>query len=201
MYDKNDLTNVFVVDWNYLTYHSPEFEFNDSFHNIDTATFGCRIVGKHLVSSNQGDIHIITSSTPISSDAPGFYHRVVFTGRVAYRINAGLFYKDGWVKYTKDNSIPSLSYQALINSGIGTYHSNIFSFLIYPWHRTGSLNNDCVRPEGYGSRTAMLSQKKMSNLMYFGTIKHTTEQSLQIQKTVGNNTTYDNAAIKVFNSD
>lgn len=51
-YDKNDLTNVFVVDWNYLTFHSPEFEFNDSFANIDTEALHCRKIGKYKLFSN-----------------------------------------------------------------------------------------------------------------------------------------------------
>lgn len=51
-YDKTDLTNVFVVDWNYLTFHSPEFEFNDSFVNMDTEALHCRKIGKYKLFSN-----------------------------------------------------------------------------------------------------------------------------------------------------
>lgn len=184
LYDTRDLSNVFVVDWNYLTFHSPEFEFNDSFHNMDATTILCRTVGKHLLAYNQGDIHIISQSSPISTDAPGFYHRTVFSSRSASRISAGLFYKDSIVKLTNDKK----SYD--VTEGKSTDETaDISSFLIYPWHRTGSLNNDCARPDGMGSRTAVLSQKKMTNLMYFGTMHSDVPAQLT------------DATIKVFDSD
>lgn len=129
--DSKDLTNVFVVDWNYLTFHSPEFEFNDSFHNMDAASLRCKIIGKQLLTSNQGDIHITTSTGPMGKDAPGFYHRSVSTSGSAFRINAGLFYKDNRVYSDFEQ-----------DSGDKTN----YPFLVYPWHRYGSLNNDCVRP-------------------------------------------------------
>jgi hypothetical protein len=75
--DPRNLSNVFVVDWSHLTFHSPEFEFNDSFHNLDSSTLGCRISGRQLLESNNGDIHIITKTPPISSNGLGFYHRVI----------------------------------------------------------------------------------------------------------------------------
>lgn len=102
-YELEDLTNIFIVDWSYLTFHSPEFEFNDSFYNMDTSTLGTQIVGRYLLTSNTGDIHIITSSSPISTDAPGFYHRIVSSEFSASRINAGLFYRDSAVTWAKNN--------------------------------------------------------------------------------------------------
>ena len=102
-YELEDLMNVFIVDWSYLTFHSPEFEFNDSFYNMDTSTLGTQIVGRYLLTSNTGDIHIITSSSPISTDAPGFYHRIVSSEFSASRINAGLFYRDSAVTWAKNN--------------------------------------------------------------------------------------------------
>lgn len=151
---------------------------------MDTGTFACRITGKQLVSSNQGDIHIITTSPPISTDAPGFYHRVISSTLSAYRINAGLFYKDYTVKYNKDAD--PIHYISAEESG---ENSNVDSFLVYPWHRTGSLNNDCIRPAKMGSRTAMLGQKKIINITQFGDIDNSVSISLE------------NADIKIFNSD
>lgn len=179
------MTNVFVVDWEYLTFHSPEFEFNDSFHDINTDTFACKITGKQLVDSNQGDIHIMATSSPISTDAPGFYHRVISSTLSAYRINAGLFYRDYTVKYVKGNKpMPYISAEEENDS-----NSTVDSFLIYPWHRTGSLNNDCVRPAEMGSRTAMLGQKKTINMTRFGD----TDNSVS--------TVLLNTDIKIFSSD
>ena len=187
-YEVEDLTNIFVVDWQYLTFHSPEFEFKDSFRNIDTTTLKCKVIGKYLVSANQGDIHIMTSSSPIASDAQGFCHRQISTVN-ASRITAGLFYKDSRVNYDGQDYV-TWSYN---NDNNGLYF--IDSFLIYPWHRTGSLNNDCIRPYGdsNSSRTAVLRQKKLSNLMYF---QHVTREN-DIELKNENN----NADIKIFNSD
>ena len=152
--DSRDLSNIFIVDWKYLTFHSPEFEFNDAFRNMDTTTISCRLKGKHLVGTNQGTTHITTSSPPISTHGTGFYNRIVFSELSAYRINAGLFYRDRPVNYHKVNNEYIFDAANEDNSVYGDYE---FSFLTYPWHRTGSLNNDCVRPAGKGNRSAMLS--------------------------------------------
>jgi len=78
----------------------------------------------------------------------------------------------------------------------------IYSFLVYPWHRTGSLNNDCVRPvEIEGSRTAVLSQKKMVNLMCFNDVSNSQNEELYIEKTINEESVTYNSIIKVFNSD
>jgi hypothetical protein len=42
---------------------------------------------------------------------------------------------------------------------------NTFGFMVYPWHRSGSLNNYGV-PLADATRSAMLDKKKMSNLRY-----------------------------------
>ena len=166
-YSDEDLSNVFVVDWKNLTFHSPEIEFNDAFHNLDTSTITCKITGKYNVASNIGDMNIITSTPTLATDTPGIYHRVIYTSISASRICAGLFYRDtivGWdgtdftangVSWYGDEYNPS-------------NRPTFMSYMVYPWHRTGSLNNDCVRPAGKGVRSAMLEQKKMINLMYFG---------------------------------
>lgn len=187
--DSRDMSNIFVTDWSYLTFHSPEFEFNDSFHNIEESTYKCKIVGKHLVSTNEGDIHIITKSTTISSDGSGFFHRCVFTGRCAYRINAGLFYRDAIVGLTYDKTGYEANNSVTTGDNNPDTHIDIRSFLVYPWHRTGSLNNDCVRPETAPGRTGVLEQKKLINMMYFGTISN------------DNTILLNDAQIKIFNSD
>jgi hypothetical protein len=38
--------------------------------------------------------------------------------------------------------------------------------MVYPWHRTGSLNNDTNRDSSTGTRSAVLSKKKISNLKF-----------------------------------
>lgn len=181
------MTNTFVVDWNYLTFHSPEFEFNDSFYNLDTTTLKCRIIGRHLLVANQGDVHIMTSSAPISTEGPGFYHRVVSSYVSAARINAGLFYRDSIVQY-----------QDLGGDKEFTPSETVYPFLVYPWHRTGSVNNDVARPPEKGSRTSVLNLKKLINIMYFGE-----PYRIKINNGKWEDINFDlaDADIKVFNSD
>lgn len=38
--------------------------------------------------------------------------------------------------------------------------------MVYPWNKLGSLNNDTVRPDGTGTRTAELRKKVISNLRF-----------------------------------
>ena len=38
--------------------------------------------------------------------------------------------------------------------------------MVYPWNKSGSLNNDIVRPNGGGTRSAVLKRKKISNLKF-----------------------------------
>lgn len=101
----------------------------------------------------------------MATDRPGFCHRIV-SSLNAYRINAGLFYKDCWIVVNKDNE-----YGPIYNLKDETSKPQDCAFLIYPWHRFGSLNNDCVRSMdstgAAGKRTAMLDQKKISNIMVF----------------------------------
>lgn len=66
---------------------------------------------------------------------------------------SGLFYMDNQVK--KDTS--------------GNYSAgDTWAYwLVYPWHRSGSLNNDENRPTDKGTRSAVLLKKKISNLKFF----------------------------------
>ena len=41
-----------------------------------------------------------------------------------------------------------------------------FSWVIYPWQCSGSLNNDIPRPANQGSRTAVLKRKVISNIKW-----------------------------------
>lgn len=46
----------------------------------------------------------------------------------------------------------------------GNTHHYTTGFVVYPWHRNGSLNNTKFATDGY--RSAMLDKKKMSNMRY-----------------------------------
>lgn len=170
--------SLFAVDSNYVTMHSPEFEFNDSFYAMDFDTISCYDAGIVKVASNHGDIHILTTSPTMNPESIGFFHNPIHTTNTAKRIVSGLFYMDWFVlrapknerwvyTYLDTNDESEQPYTEFNVFGDYTNIPNLLrSFLTYPWHRTGSLNNDMVRPDGSGIRSAMLGQKKLTNLMF-----------------------------------
>lgn len=159
--DNEKYSDIFFVDQSVITMHSPDIEFDNSFHFLESENLKLRIVGLINFTSSIGDIDIQTSSPTINvSDSTGFLHKTL--GVKNKSINAGrslvsgLFYKD----YLVDEDGDGEKYEAF------TGQDYEFSFLIYPWHRSGSLNNDTIRPEGRGTRSAVLKQKKISNLKF-----------------------------------
>lgn len=153
-------SDTFFVDQSVLTMHSPEVEFDSALHTIDNSNLKMRIVGLINFTASTGDIDIQTSSPTIHSASTGFYYNttsVVNRNSNALRyLASGLFYKD----YLVDDSKNADRYEAWPKE------SYEYSYMIYPWHRSGSLNNDAVRPSNKGTRSAVLKKKVISNLKY-----------------------------------
>ena len=143
--------------------HSPEFEFNDSFYAMDFDTISCCDAGIVKIASNHGDMHILTTSPTIDPDSIGFFHNPIHTTNTAKRIVSGLFYIDRTVAALSDGENSFKFGPDRDENGDNKFFK---SFLTYPWHRTGSLNNDFARPDNGGIRSAMLGQKKLTNLMF-----------------------------------
>lgn len=146
---------LYYVDQSILTFHSPDIEFNDEMlSSINNTPLKVRLVGVVPFSSNAGDILIQESSPVIDPDASGFIHRsIVNTSEGSRSLVSGLFYEDA---YVDDGKNAATFYRA----------DSINPWLIHMWHRTGSLNNDSVRPNGTGERTAVLKKKIISNLKF-----------------------------------
>lgn len=152
------MNNVFAVDRSILTMHSPDVEFEDSFNTLDFNNLKIQLVGRAGFSSCMGDIDIQTSSPTIAPNGAGFIHKsFISSGSSASRgMVAGLFYSD----YTVDDIDGGQGYQAYDRQ-----HYD-FLFMVYPWQKSGSINNDIVRPNNAGARSAVLSKKKISNLRF-----------------------------------
>ena len=153
-FNKKDCTSLFAVDRSILTMHSPDIEFDDSFNSLDFGGLKVSTVGNVNFTSCMGDINIQTSSPVIHSDGAGFIHRSV-SNTYGYRgLVAGLFYAD----YLVDDTA----------SALRAYDREHFDymFMVYPWQKSGSLNNDIVRPANSGSRSSVLLKKKISNLRF-----------------------------------
>lgn len=149
----------YFVDENILTFHSPDIEFDDQFSNFDWSGTKLRIIGMAQLGAIAGDIDIQTETPAAytSSNTLGFNHKTTgYTTGTNTTANGGLVSQYSY-------------YSGVINSDytIGTTRT----FMVYPWHRSGSLNNDTQRAPGTdgkeATRTAVLSKKVISNLKFF----------------------------------
>lgn len=160
----------YYIDQSILTFHSPDIEFDNEVRSIDTSGLKLRIVGMVPLTAFASDIDIQTS-TPVnnfydSSELPaGFYKEPVgvendfsYEGPRSHLgdshfgwrgLISGAFWFDELTAYKKDT---------------GNTHHYTTGFVVYPWHRNGSLNNTKFATDGY--RSAMLDKKKMSNMRY-----------------------------------
>lgn len=160
----------YYIDQSILTFHSPDIEFDNEVRSIDTSGLKLRIVGMVPLTAFASDIDIQTS-TPVnnfydSSELPaGFYKEPIgaendfsYNGLEVHLgdshfgwrgLISGAFWFDEITAYKK-------------NTG-NTQHLTT-GFVVYPWHRNGSLNNTKYATDGY--RSAMLDKKKMSNMRY-----------------------------------
>ena len=159
-----DSSNQFRIDWNTLTFHSPELSFDDSLQHIDLTGVKCRQVGLASFKNTLSDIDIQTSSPTISNGGSGFIHQS-FSSKYSCGIIAGLFYDD----YAVDDYSNGSKFNAYPKQRSSA------KWMVYPWNKNGSLNNDINRPTEGGNRTAVLSKKVISNLRYADTVWNTPE--------------------------
>lgn len=167
------LQNIFVVDRNIVTMHSPDIEFGSTVINKDLDGVKCQRIGYETLHSTAGDIDIQTSSPVISDTGSGFAHMPTLaskgyssSGRSDLRLCNGMFYRDYPVDDTRSDGARFFAWKHG-DPGVGGGAYNEFSFMVYPWHKTGSLNNDIVRPTDGGARSSVLKEKKISNLLFF----------------------------------
>ena len=166
----SDNAENYYIDQSILTFHSPDIEFDNEVRSIDTSGLKLRIVGMVPLTAFASDIDIQTS-TPVnnfydSSELPaGFYKEPIgvendfsseelrtHLGNSHFGwkgLISGAFWFDELTAYKKDT---------------GNTHHYTTGFVVYPWHRNGSLNNTKFATDGY--RSAMLDKKKMSNMRY-----------------------------------
>lgn len=157
----------YYIDQSIVTLHSPDIEFDNEVRSIDTSELKLRIVGIVPITAFVADIDIQTS-TPVnnfkgSSELPlGFYKEPVGAENGFYSTRSkgdshfgwrglisGAFWFDELAAYKKGSDNPNH-----LTTG----------FAVYPWHRSGSLNNTKFATDGY--RSAMLDKKKISNMRF-----------------------------------
>lgn len=151
-----NVNNQFKIDWGFVTLHSPELDFDEAIYNIDLTGVSLLDVGVAAITSCSSDINIQTSTPTISNSGSGFTHKSFTDDNGSKGIISGLFYDDCLVDdYDKGSKFRAYDKQR-----------SSAKWLVYPWQRNGSLNNDCNRPAGGGLRSAELSKKVISNLRF-----------------------------------
>lgn len=163
--DRATNNNAFFVDQSIITMHSPDIEFDDSTKQaLEEGDFELNIVGLIEFKSNAGDISIQTSSAVPAPNDNGFFHKSFLTTNYENKgMVAGMFYKSHLID-DKDSGKTLYAYNA-------TQKNWELNWLVYPWQRSGSLNNDIVRPESGGARTSVLKRKVISNIRFSPDIK------------------------------
>lgn len=156
--EKKDWGNIYGVDQSIVTMYSPDIEFDDNFASLNYSKFNLSIVGNILFMSSFGDIDISTSSPPIAGEAGGFQHRTLSSSGIiaSNSLISGLFYED----FLVDENSNGDKYNKY------DHESYPWLYMIYPWHKSGSLNNDAVRPANTGARSAVLKRKVISNIKF-----------------------------------
>ena len=163
--DRATNKNAFFVDQSIITMHSPDIEFDDSTKQaLEGGDFELNIVGLTEFKSNAGDISIQTSSAVPAPNDNGFFHKSFLTTNYENKgMVAGMFYKSHLID-DKDNGKTLYAYNAIEKNWE-------LNWLVYPWQRSGSLNNDIVRPESGGARTSVLKRKVISNIRFSPDVK------------------------------
>lgn len=159
--DYSSTFNFWYVDWGVCTFHSPEVEFDDGVQQIidGSDNLSLRIVGMAQFDSCLSYTDLTLESPQLDPDCQGdMTCPATNTINGGAGIVAGMFFKDSMLDDYEDG-VFELACYADKDSAHGKR-----AWMVYPWHREGSLNNDFNRPEGAGTQTAKLETKGLSNL-------------------------------------
>lgn len=198
----------YYIDQNIVTLHSPDIEFDNEIRSIDTSGLKLRIVGIVPITAFVSDIDIQTS-TPVnnfydSSELPlGFYKEPVGAEN-------GFYTDSGYPFFTKSYGDSHFGWRGLISGafwfdevtayrgGTGNTHHYTTGFVVYPWHRNGSLNNTKFATDGY--RSAMLDKKKISNMRFSYKTQYMNPDKIWNAYVSGDSTRTGISGIAVFDS-
>lgn len=154
----------FFVDRSTLTFHSPDIEFDDTLWNMDLSNVKLRIVGAVGYTANASDIDIRTSTVQNDMSRPGFYNEPVGTENFS---NLGVKSLVSGMNYI--DSVYGFNDEFIVGKIVGL---DSVAFMVYPWHRNGSLNNQPSLSGDETVRSAMLSHNRRSNLKYGGITRY-----------------------------
>lgn len=205
--------NNYYVDQSIITLNSPDIDFNDNIYKIDLGGYSFRIVGAIGLSGYSGSMEIITSTRPnnyyesspndivaptmTSKIAEGFYKTNVFANNISQDYGGYLMCNGAyWI-----DAPYAMWFYGINLSNQGIYpNKRGFGFVVYPWQRTGSLNNYNITQQAYQDSTgiesaeiiesATLKNKTVANIRYAATFEYLQDEL-----------PYDTSDIQVVDSD
>ena len=143
--------NSYYIDQSIFTMHSPDIEYDTLVQNSDLSNCKLRIVGVVPLTSSTSDIDIqLKTPAKVNNNYLGFQKKTI---NVSSKSTLG---------FKSLLSLP-LFFDNAANLRSSDYDDYLFGYVVYPWHRNGSLNNDSNTST---ARTAMLDKKKMSILRH-----------------------------------
>lgn len=167
---KNDCNGDFFIDHSIVTLNSPDIEWNNEVQMYDTSELKLRIIGAIPITANVSSHKITTKSAMLElSHSIGSDKEDTST----YKFGVGEL-NNNVINY---NSLQALNSKRLVSEYL--WNDSIVAkkedaedkiktlaftrdFLIHPWHRTGSLNNDWRNDNA----SSLLNTKKESNALY-----------------------------------
>lgn len=182
----NANSHNFFVDRSVVTLHSPDLEMSESLFSIDTTPYKLRIIGIAELSGFISDTNIQVKSGPnnfyelVQADVNSVPAKATFTAsdEVAsglYDTNIGVYNIDNL--YGGNSRIstpcwidsPMQKYTDMENKTQYTPTPFKASYIVYPWHRSGPLNNSGVDAQ---KSTSILESKQLSNLRFAAYTKY-----------------------------
>ena len=168
----SEYNNYFYIDQSIVTLHSPDIEFDPSLQTMDLSNLKLRLIGIVPITANASDIDI-SASTPTQGDGfnmnngDGFYKEDVSSQNVFYHSTPILNNADSYFGWR--SLISGMFWLDFLTpkDGVDDEHkkqSYQRSFVVYPWHRNGSLNN--AKYQRNGSKPSMLDKKKLINIKF-----------------------------------
>lgn len=173
--------DLFIINKTFSTFHSPDIEFDSQTNFASLAGIHYKRVGRVNFTHTLSDINIKMETPPVSSLGGGFVHKS-FIEDGPQGIVSGLFYEDFAINYTTDNG----------GKFMALNQNSPYKWVVYPWNKSGSLNNDVNRASDKGTRTSELKEKVISNLRFTNTT---------YDDTIDNSTTAVLGTPQIFNSD
>lgn len=152
--------NAFYVDQTFATLNSPEIDNNLISSNINGEQCSLELIGIANIKSSNSFVSLSTS-TAAPPNSIGFNTLNLDSSKIT---NKELLYYSVMLDdyYNKDSEKTEIGPAYRNNASKKSFN---YGYMIFPWHTTGSLNNDITRSDG-STQTSVLKSKTLSNISY-----------------------------------